>query len=68
MGEGPVVQHPQFGPAMPSLDWIPAPRYLLRRDRVLTMLDITQDASAGHTPVAPLVPEGPVAPAGPVGP
>ena len=36
---GPVVQHPQYGPALPSLDWIPAPRYVLRRDRVLRLLE-----------------------------
>lgn len=34
----PVVHHPQFGPAMPSLNWVPAPRYVLRRDRVLQLL------------------------------
>jgi len=33
-----VVHHPRFGPAMPALDWIPAPRYVLRRDRVLHLL------------------------------
>lgn len=38
MAGGPVIQHPQFGPAMPSLNWIPAPRYVLRRDRVLRLL------------------------------
>ena len=42
MAEGPVVQHPQFGPAMPSLNWIPAPRYVLRRDRVLRLLEGSQ--------------------------
>jgi SAM-dependent methyltransferase len=39
MAERPVVQHPQFGPAMPSLNWVPAPRYVLRRDRVLSFLE-----------------------------
>jgi SAM-dependent methyltransferase len=38
MQAGTVVHHPQFGPAMPSLNWIPAPRYVLRRDRVLALL------------------------------
>ncbi|KIN62176.1 putative methyltransferase [Sulfitobacter noctilucicola] len=30
-----VVQHPHFGPAMPNLNWVPAPRYLMRRDLLL---------------------------------
>lgn len=30
-----VVQHPHFGPAMPALNWVPAPRYLMRRDLLL---------------------------------
>lgn len=38
MKASPVIIHPQFGPAMPSLNWVPAPRYLLRRDRVLQLL------------------------------
>ena len=38
MQAGTVIHHPQFGPAMPSLNWIPAPRYVLRRDRVLALL------------------------------
>jgi SAM-dependent methyltransferase len=33
-----VVQHPRFGPAMPGLNWVPAPRYILRRDRILRHL------------------------------
>ncbi|WP_386628616.1 class I SAM-dependent methyltransferase [Sulfitobacter geojensis] len=33
-----VVQHPHFGPAMPGLNWVPAPRYLMRRDRVFRHL------------------------------
>lgn len=39
MAGGPVIQHRQYGPAMPSLNWIPAPRYVLRRDRVLSLLE-----------------------------
>ena len=27
--------HPAYGPALPTKNWVPAPRYLLRRDRVL---------------------------------
>jgi len=38
MQAGTVIQHPFFGPAMPALNWIPAPRYVLRRDRVLQHL------------------------------
>jgi SAM-dependent methyltransferase len=30
-----VEWHDDFGVAMPKLGWVPAPRYLLRRDRVL---------------------------------
>lgn len=30
-----VIHHPEFGRAAPSLGWVPAPRYLLRRDVVL---------------------------------
>lgn len=30
-----VVNHPHFGPAMPALNWVPAPRYLMRRDLLL---------------------------------
>jgi 2-polyprenyl-3-methyl-5-hydroxy-6-metoxy-1,4-benzoquinol methylase len=30
-----VERHPQYGPALPALQWVPAPRYLLRRDRAL---------------------------------
>ena len=30
-----VIVHPEFGRAAPSLGWVPAPRYLLRRDVVL---------------------------------
>jgi len=39
MAGGRVVQHPQYGPAMPSLNWIPAPRYVLRRDRIMKLLE-----------------------------
>jgi SAM-dependent methyltransferase len=38
MKAGTVIQHPYFGPAMPALNWVPAPRYVLRRDRVLRHL------------------------------
>jgi SAM-dependent methyltransferase len=34
-----VMQHRHFGPAMPSLNWVPAPRYLLRRDLLLRIFD-----------------------------
>lgn len=30
-----VIRHPVLGPALPDRGWVPAPRYLLRRDRVL---------------------------------
>ncbi|OAN76930.1 hypothetical protein A8B82_14545 [Sulfitobacter sp. EhC04] len=30
-----TVWHPTYGPALPTLNWVPAPRYLLRRARVL---------------------------------
>lgn len=30
--------HPHYGPALPLANWVPAPRYLLRRDRVLRRL------------------------------
>ena len=30
-----VTRHPVLGPALPELGWVPAPRYLLRRDRIL---------------------------------
>lgn len=33
-----VVRHPAYGPALPNRNWVPAPRYLLRRDRVLRHL------------------------------
>lgn len=32
---GQAVLHRQYGPALPQANWVPAPRYLLRRDRVL---------------------------------
>ncbi len=33
-----VVLHPTYGPALPELNWVPAPRYLMRRHRVLRLL------------------------------
>ncbi|MEP5730541.1 MAG: class I SAM-dependent methyltransferase [Sulfitobacter sp.] len=30
-----VIHHPHFGPSMPALNWVPAPRYLMRRDLLL---------------------------------
>lgn len=30
-----LVQHADYGPALPGMNWVPAPRYLLRRDRIL---------------------------------
>lgn len=30
--------HPVFGPSLPDQNWVPAPRYILRRDRVLRHL------------------------------
>ena len=27
--------HPRFGPALPAMNWVPAPRYLMRRDILL---------------------------------
>ncbi len=33
-----VVLHPVYGPALPGLNWVPAPSYLLRRHRVLHLL------------------------------
>lgn len=39
-GEAPprVIQHPDYGPACPDAKWVPAPRYLMRRDVILTVL------------------------------
>lgn len=34
-----VVPHPVLGPALPELNWIPAPRYLLRRHRLLRLFE-----------------------------
>jgi SAM-dependent methyltransferase len=31
----PVEWHSSFGPALPSMNWVPAPRYLMRRDILL---------------------------------
>lgn len=33
-----VVNHPAFGPALPDAGWVPAPRYLLRRARIMSMV------------------------------
>lgn len=33
-----LVEDELFGPAAPSLGWVPAPRYLLRRDRIMRQL------------------------------
>lgn len=34
----PLVQHhPHYGPALPDLHWVPAPRYLMRRDVILRL-------------------------------
>jgi SAM-dependent methyltransferase len=33
-----VLHHRHFGPALPALNWVPAPRYLMRRDLVLRLL------------------------------
>lgn len=30
-----VHNHPHYGPALPALQWVPAPRYLMRRDVIL---------------------------------
>lgn len=30
-----IIQHKLYGPAMPALNWVPAPRYLMRRDLLL---------------------------------
>jgi len=38
-----VVAHRHFGSAMPNLNWVPAPRYLMRRDLLLRIF-------ARHTP------------------
>ncbi len=32
---GSATRHKHFGPALPHANWVPAPRYLLRRDRVM---------------------------------
>lgn len=33
-----VTHHPVLGAALPDLGWVPAPRYLMRRDRILRMM------------------------------
>lgn len=35
----PVLLHRHFGAAMPELGWVPAPRYLMRRDLLLRLFD-----------------------------
>lgn len=35
MSGGKVEWHPCFGPALPGMNWVPAPRYLMRRDILL---------------------------------
>lgn len=37
--EGTIVRHRIYGAAIPDMNWVPAPRYLLRRDRVLRLFD-----------------------------
>lgn len=32
-----VEYHPAFGPALPTMNWVPAPRYLMRRDLLLRL-------------------------------
>lgn len=34
-----VVHHRTYGPALPTLGWVPAPRYLLRRDLLLRIFE-----------------------------
>ena len=34
MTDAAATYHPHYGPALPEANWVPAPRYLLRRDRV----------------------------------
>lgn len=41
MQDNAVVIHPDFGPALPGRSWVPAPRYILRRDRLLRHLKNT---------------------------
>ena len=36
------IEDPLLGPAVPDLGWVPAPRYLLRRRRILRQLEDTQ--------------------------
>ena len=37
-GQDDVDWHAHFGPALPKHNWVPAPRYLLRRDRIMRHL------------------------------
>jgi SAM-dependent methyltransferase len=41
----PVIQHSHFGPALPQAKWVPAPRYLMRRD---VILDIARHLTRGR--------------------
>ena len=34
-----LLHHPYFGRAVPGMGWVPAPRYILRRNRILSVLD-----------------------------
>jgi SAM-dependent methyltransferase len=34
-----LLTHPLYGAALPARGWVPAPRYLLRRDRIHSLLD-----------------------------
>lgn len=40
-----VIHHPHYGPALPQAKWVPAPRYLMRRDIIL---DIARDLKRGR--------------------
>ena len=40
-----IVHHASYGAALPERDWVPAPRYLLRRD---LLLSIFADLKPGH--------------------
>ncbi len=37
-----VIHHRTYGPALPKLGWVPAPRYLLRRDLLLRIFEARQ--------------------------
>lgn len=34
-----VLHHKHYGPALPDLQWVPAPRYIMRRDVILSIVD-----------------------------